>query len=77
MRARGRILKKSEDRIFAGVCGGLAEFLGWGSRQVRTLFVLFGAVGGGVIAYVVLWLLMPDPDTVAPGDFDLEDFRVQ
>jgi len=49
-------------RIVAGVCGGLAEWLGWRPVLVRVLFVLIGALPllSGILVYVVLWLLIPE-----------------
>lgn len=53
--------RSSEDSMIAGVCGGLAKYLGWGSGRVRLVYVLatiFTAFAG-VIVYLVLWFLMP------------------
>ena len=53
--------RSSTDSRIAGVCGGLAEYLGWGSGRVRLMWVLatlFTAFSG-VIVYLVLWFLMP------------------
>jgi len=49
-------------RIVAGVCGGLAEWLGWRPLLVRVLFVLIGALPllSGFLVYVVLWLVIPE-----------------
>ena len=49
-------------RIVAGVCGGLAEWLGWRPLLVRVLFVLIGALPllSGILVYVVLWLVIPE-----------------
>jgi phage shock protein PspC (stress-responsive transcriptional regulator) len=60
--ATPRPLRRSrEHRIVAGVCGGLAEWRGWNPTLVRVLFVLIGAlpVFPGIVAYLVLWLLIP------------------
>lgn len=49
------------DRSIAGVCGGLAQFLGIDSTAVRVamaLLVLFG--GMSLIVYLVMWLLIPE-----------------
>ena len=70
---RGRIvptmpnapLKRSHDRMIAGVCGGLAEWLGWKADHVRIAYVLVSILSvafPGIIAYLLLWLLMPDAD---------------
>ncbi len=73
-----QILKKSHDRIIAGVCGGIAEYLGWGSKQVRGIFAFVSLIGGsGLIAYVILWVVMPPADSNPPGKFNLDDFRKQ
>lgn len=55
-------LARSDDRMVAGVCGGLAEWLGWDKTVVRVLFVLtsiLSAAFPGLLVYVVLWLVMP------------------
>jgi phage shock protein PspC (stress-responsive transcriptional regulator) len=52
-------------RVIAGVCGGLAEWLGWDVTLVRVLYVLvsiFSAAFPGLLAYVILWILMPEAD---------------
>ena len=49
-------------RILGGVCGGLAEWLGWSPTLVRVLYVvgsILSAAFPGAIVYVVLWLLLP------------------
>jgi phage shock protein PspC (stress-responsive transcriptional regulator) len=54
-------LKRSEtDRVIAGVAGGIAQRLGLSSTLVRLTWVvsvLFG--GSGVLAYVILWIVLP------------------
>ncbi|MHA7101841.1 PspC domain-containing protein [Roseivirga pacifica] len=50
------------DKMIAGVCGGLANWLGWSSTTVRILYVLislFSAAFPGLIVYVILWVVMP------------------
>lgn len=49
-------------RIIAGVCGGIAEWLGWSPTWVRLLYIIISilSVGfPGMIAYVILWIVMP------------------
>lgn len=63
--ARSGLKRSSDNRILAGVCGGLAEWLGWNPTLVRVLFVLvsiFSAAFPGIIVYLVFWLLMPERD---------------
>lgn len=55
-------LHKSRDRVIAGVCGGLAEYLGWDITAVRIIYALltvFTAFSGAII-YIILMLLMPE-----------------
>jgi phage shock protein PspC (stress-responsive transcriptional regulator) len=57
--------RSRRDRIFGGVCGGLAEWLGWGSTKVRVLYVIISVLSAafpGLIVYVLLWILMPLED---------------
>ena len=54
-------LTKSNDRMSAGVCGGLAEYFNVDPTLVRLLFVIFGLAGGpGLLVYIVLALVMPN-----------------
>jgi phage shock protein PspC (stress-responsive transcriptional regulator) len=51
--------------MIAGVCGGLADWLGWDPTLVRIVFVLvsvFSAAFPGILVYVILWVLMPQGD---------------
>jgi phage shock protein C len=58
-----RLTRSATDRQIAGVCGGLAEYFGVDATPVRLVWVIvsiFGAaVIGGVIAYVLAWLVIP------------------
>ena len=46
--------------IIAGVCGGLAEYIGIDPIIIRLLFLLFFFVGlGGFWLYIILWIIMP------------------
>jgi len=59
----GARLKKSRtDRMITGVCGGIAEYLGWDPTIVRIIFVIFTIMGSGfpVLLYFILALVMPD-----------------
>ena len=57
-------LKRSRrSRMIAGVCGGIAESLGWDPTVVRFLYVVVSVLSAafpGILVYVVLWLLMPE-----------------
>ena len=54
-------LMLSNNRMVGGVCGGLAEWLGWDPTLVRilyTILTIFTAFSG-VIVYLILWIIMP------------------
>jgi phage shock protein PspC (stress-responsive transcriptional regulator) len=51
--------------MVAGVCGGLARWLGWDSTVVRILYVLisfFSVAFPGIIVYLILALVMPSDE---------------
>lgn len=48
--------------MIAGVCGGIADWLGWDPTLVRILYVVVSFVSvafPGILAYLVLWIIMP------------------
>lgn len=54
-------LTRSNNRMIAGVCSGIADYFGWDVTLVRILYVLatfFTAFSGGIV-YLILWLVMP------------------
>lgn len=56
-------LKRSSDKMIAGVCAGIAEYLGWEVSIVRIAYVLlsiFSAGFPGLLVYIILWFVMPD-----------------
>lgn len=52
-----KLRKSSTDRIFAGVCGGIAEFFDIPAIAVRILFVLFAP---SLLFYILLAIIMPE-----------------
>jgi phage shock protein C len=66
-----KLCRSNADCRLAGVCGGLAEYLGWSSTRVRIIWVLatiFTAFAG-VVVYLALWFLMPKAP-IAPPTFE-------
>jgi phage shock protein PspC (stress-responsive transcriptional regulator) len=61
-----RRLVRSRNGWIAGVCAGLAEYLGWSVDAVRIMYVLVSIISvafPGILVYIVLWILMPGPDS--------------
>ncbi len=56
-----RLTKSATDKVLLGVCGGIAEYLGWDSTLVRLIFVLAAIFGFGsfVLFYLILAVIMP------------------
>ena len=53
-------LVRSANKKIAGVCGGLAEFLGLDASIVRIVWLLSVLFGGfGMLAYLIMWIVMP------------------
>ena len=59
-----RRLRRSRNRMIGGVCGGLAEWLGWDPTLVRVLYVIVSILSvafPGTVVYIILWIVMPGP----------------
>ena len=49
-------------KILGGVCGGLADWLGWSATGVRLLYVLASVLSAafpGILVYLIMWIVMP------------------
>ena len=60
---RQRLHRSRSNRMIAGVCGGLADWLGWDPTLVRILYVVVSVASAafpGLLVYLVLWLVMPE-----------------
>ena len=60
-----RLYRSDDNKIIAGVCGGIAEFFSLDPTLVRLGLVVFCALGGsGILAYIVAAIIIPKaPDT--------------
>jgi phage shock protein PspC (stress-responsive transcriptional regulator) len=59
-------LRRSKDRVIAGVCGGIAERYGWPADRVRLIYVLVSILSAafpGTLVYLILWFVMPDAES--------------
>lgn len=58
-------LTRSNNKMIAGVCGGLANYFGIDPTIVRILYVLMVLFAGfGILLYAILWIVMPKSETV-------------
>ena len=63
---RPRLRRSRTNKMIAGVCGGLAEWLDWDPTVVRLAYILLSIVSAafpGILVYLVLWLVTPQGDT--------------
>ncbi|HEY0332169.1 MAG TPA: PspC domain-containing protein [Stenotrophomonas sp.] len=57
------LARSLDDRMIAGVLGGIARRFGWSSTLVRVLFVIVSIASAafpGFLVYLLLWLLIPN-----------------
>jgi phage shock protein C len=67
--SQARLTRSSTDKMIAGVCGGLADYLEIDPVLVRMAFlVLFFASGIGIPIYIILWVVMPLGENEAVAD---------
>jgi phage shock protein C len=55
-----RLYRSPNDRVIAGVCGGLGEYFAVDPVWFRIGFVVLAIAGGaGILAYLIMWLVVP------------------
>lgn len=57
-----RLYRNTNDRLIGGVCSGIANYLEVDPSIVRLLFAIitFGGFGFGVLAYIIMWIVLPE-----------------
>ena len=56
-----RLYKSADNKMLAGVCGGVADYFGIDPTLVRLGWVLFCALGGsGFLAYIIAAIIIPE-----------------
>lgn len=64
-----RLYRSSTDRVIAGVCGGLGEYLNIDPVILRVLFAfLVLGQGSGILLYCILWIALPEEEKVNSED---------
>ena len=56
------LYRSRRHRILGGICGGIAEWLGWSPTWVRLLYILISVLSvafPGIVVYIILWIVMP------------------
>ena len=57
-----RLVRNTDNKMIAGVCSGVADYIGLDVTLVRLLAVLGAVFGFGslIVLYVVMWILVPE-----------------
>ncbi|MCX6229792.1 MAG: PspC domain-containing protein [Bacteroidia bacterium] len=62
IQAPKRLTRTRDEKLLAGVCGGLAKYLEADPTIIRLLYVLatlFTAVFPGALIYLIMWIIVP------------------
>jgi phage shock protein C len=63
METARRLTRSVEDRQIAGVCAGIAKYMGWDVALVRVAYVVLSiaSIGfPGVLVYIIMWIVVPE-----------------
>ena len=55
-----KLYRNTQDKLIAGVCSGLAEYLNIDATIIRLIWALIGLTGTGIVAYLVAALIIPE-----------------
>ncbi|MFA9464219.1 MAG: PspC domain-containing protein [Velocimicrobium sp.] len=54
-----KLYRSETNKMIAGVCGGIAEYIHIDPTILRLLFVLLGLTGPGIVAYIIAAIIIP------------------
>lgn len=61
-----KLFRDPDDKVFGGVCSGLAHYLDVEGRWIRlAMLLLFIFAGTGLLLYIILWIVVPQAKTRA------------
>ena len=64
-----KLYRSAKNQMVAGVCGGIAEYFGCDPTLIRLAWVVFTALGGGLLAYIICAIIIPkNPNELPEGD---------
>ena len=59
-----KLYRSDENKMLAGVCGGIAEYFGVDPTLIRLAWVVFSLLGGsGLLAYILAAIIIPRYDS--------------
>ena len=69
-------LKKSNNKVICGVCGGVASYFNIDPTIVRILVVILSCIwGSGIIIYIAAALIMPPADNQDLSGDDVDNLK--
>lgn len=69
-----KLVRKTDDKMIAGVASGIADYFGIDITLVRVLIVVTAIMGGfGLILYIVMWILVPEEGSTSALIDDVVD----
>lgn len=72
-----RLVRRTDQRMIAGVAAGVGEYLGADPTLIRLAFVALAFFGGfGIALYLVMWLIVPKPEHVTAPPRDVAKANV-
>ena len=60
MNKQKKLTRSNDQKIVAGICGGLGQYFGISPARFRLIFVIVTLLyGAGLVIYLLLWFLIP------------------
>ncbi|KXK31637.1 MAG: phage shock protein C, PspC [Bacteroidetes bacterium OLB12] len=59
-----KMFRDPERKVIGGVASGVAAFFGADIAIIRLMFVIFAIFGVGFLAYIILWIVLPEAKTI-------------
>lgn len=76
--SRPRLVRSTDNRMIAGVAGGLAEYLEVDVSWVRLIWIFVVLLGGaGILAYIIAWIAIPSQTALQGNDVPVNSSAVQ
>lgn len=60
-----KLYKSDKDKKICGVCAGIAEYFNIDATLVRLLWAIFACCGGGILAYIIAAIIMPNESSLS------------
>lgn len=68
-----KLIRKTDDKMIAGVAAGIADYFGLDVTLVRVVLLVTAIMGGfGFVLYVVMWILVPEEGADGAAVVDLD-----